>query len=180
MAIEILKVTTARQANELLIQNGIKIKHGQAYNIYACGCTISYEDDPSLVLYFPQLVQKARSCPIHQPTRLIMKYKMCFCGTEYCSTRLRPSQKCVVCSGRVGEVRFLQAIRCDDVNRPKFFKTYKGGDPERWNCVHWKRCEGWAISEDLEYRPCLECPDYILKHGNYDALAKVYAEPVAA
>ena len=162
-------IVTPEQAQEFLQQLKIEPEYGKAYNIYACGCVIQNEEDPGVVTYFSVNVQKNRSCPIHQPSRLVGKYKNCSCGTIFFSTRTQSSERCHKCPKiKSTNIEHLKAYREKMANRPRDFNKYEGPDLTRYHCKSWKKCGDMAIKEYLDYRPCLNCDDYELQHGNYD------------
>lgn len=174
-------IVTPDQAGKFLQQLKIEPEHGEAYNIYACGCVIINRDDPCIVTYFSVNVQKNRSCPIHKPTRLVGKYKVCSCGSVFFSNRTQSSKRCKNCPKiNSTDIEVLRAYREEMANRPKAFKQYEGPDSTRCYCKNWKKCGDMAIKENLDYRPCLNCDDYEMQHGNHDPMDNLHYSKNAA
>jgi len=158
------KIVTAAQAGIFIKSKNIEIEFGKAYNVYACGCALPDDKDPKILAYFPEKKVKNRSCSKHQPSKLLGKYKICVCGVEYFSGRVQESARCAKCAGSNGQGFFKPKIK-------KHFKVYNGIDVTRWNCKDWEKCGNKAIDENLDFRPCKDCPDFEIKHGNHDALS---------
>ena len=153
-----MKMTVAK-ARKMLEDKGVTPIGGHAYNIYECGCVFDNTEDPNILAYFSESKLMNRSCPMHKPSALLIKYKKCNCGFENIGLRLQSSDGCKICA--------KATRRKSDGSRVKYQNAHSA-DPGRWACVHREECFKKYIK--YEALPCKGCKDYQLGAGNVDPL----------
>lgn len=158
-----MDLSSPKKAREFIEVSGIKIETTKVFNIYECGCVFENGADPIKMAYFPETRITNRTCLIHRPTSLHIKYKRCQCGFENTGKRLQESIGCGKCKNenkieKMKDLRRRQNLHLKDVNR--------------CDCAEYLDCLDKYL--DCDCIPCKKCKKYHIGSANIDPLIGVY------
>ena len=142
------------EAKQYMKSASIDAEEGHVYNIYKCGHIFDSEED-NRYTSVNKYKKSNRKCPICEAfIPLLVKYKLCGCGTEQIGYAQQPSLCCGGCSNE-------RKTRIKALHPGETYHNQTLVDPKRWNCVNRDKClEKYA--KHHQAIPCKNCNDYTI------------------